>query len=151
MLYSLLKVWWTPCPVLLIVRSSTVHEKESCVWCFTEMDLSFSPGNFSTVWHWVDCLTFVLQNCWCYLSSFIITKSPAFIFLFWNIYLFDCTGLGLSFGRHAGSFFSWGMQTLSCCMWDLVSWPGIELRPPALGMQSLSHWTTRDVSRTSNC
>ena len=28
-------------------------------------------------------------------------------------------------------------------MWNLVPWPGIESRPPALGMQSLSHWTTR--------
>ena len=30
-------------------------------------------------------------------------------------------------------------------MWDLVPWPGIELRPPALGVHSLSHWTTREV------
>ena len=29
-------------------------------------------------------------------------------------------------------------------MWDLVPWPGIEPRPPALGTQSLSHWTTRE-------
>ena len=34
---------------------------------------------------------------------------------------------------------------LSCSMWDLVPWPGIESRPPALGAQSLSHWTTREV------
>ena len=27
-------------------------------------------------------------------------------------------------------------------MWDVVPWPGIELRPPALGVWSLSHWTT---------
>ena len=33
----------------------------------------------------------------------------------------------------------------SCGMWDLVPWPGIELRSPALGTQSLSHWTTRVV------
>ena len=31
---------------------------------------------------------------------------------------------------------------LSCGMWDLVPKPGIELRPPALGVGSLSHWTT---------
>ena len=30
-------------------------------------------------------------------------------------------------------------------MWDLVPQPGIEPRPPALGGQSLSHWTTREV------
>ena len=33
----------------------------------------------------------------------------------------------------------------SCHMWDLVPWPGMELRPPALNTQSLSHWTTSEV------
>ena len=33
----------------------------------------------------------------------------------------------------------------SCGMWDLVPRPGIELRPPALGVWSLSHRTTREV------
>ena len=40
---------------------------------------------------------------------------------------------------------SCSMQTFSCGMWDLVPWPGIEPRPLALGVQSLSHWTTREV------
>ena len=35
----------------------------------------------------------------------------------------------------------------SCCMWDLIPWPGIEPRPPTLGARSLSHWTTREVPR----
>ena len=38
-----------------------------------------------------------------------------------------------------------GRRTLSCNMWDLVPWPGIEPGPSALGAQSLSHWTTREV------
>ena len=33
----------------------------------------------------------------------------------------------------------------SCSMWDLVPWPGIKPRPSAVGVQSLSHWTTREV------
>ena len=37
------------------------------------------------------------------------------------------------------------MWTLSCSIWDLVPWPGIEPRLPTLGVQSLSHWTTREV------
>ena len=37
------------------------------------------------------------------------------------------------------------MQTLRCNMWALVPWLGIEPRPPALGAQSLSHWTTREI------
>ena len=37
---------------------------------------------------------------------------------------------------------------LSCSMWDLVSRPGIEPGPPALGMWSFSYWITREVPRT---
>ena len=36
---------------------------------------------------------------------------------------------------------SCGIWTLSCGTWNLVQWPGIESRPPALGAQSLNHWT----------
>ena len=42
-----------------------------------------------------------------------------------------------------------GMQILSFGMWDLVPWLGIEPRPPALGVQSPSHWTSREVP--GNC
>ena len=42
-------------------------------------------------------------------------------------------------------FFSCSIWTLSGDMWNLVSWPGIEPRPPALGAWSLNHWTTREV------
>ena len=42
--------------------------------------------------------------------------------------------------------FHCGMLTLSCGMWNLVFWPGIEPGPPALGARSLSHWTTREVA-----
>ena len=38
-----------------------------------------------------------------------------------------------------------GMQTLSCSLWDLVPWPGIKPRPPALESWSLSLLTTREV------
>ena len=37
--------------------------------------------------------------------------------------------------------------SLSCGMRDLVSGPGIEPGPPALGVQSLSHWTTKGILR----
>ena len=33
-----------------------------------------------------------------------------------------------------------------CDMWDLSSWPGIEPMPPALGVQRLTHWTSREES-----
>ena len=43
-----------------------------------------------------------------------------------------------------------GTPSLNCGMWGLVPWPGNKLRLPALGAQSLSRWTTREVleSRT---
>ena len=34
---------------------------------------------------------------------------------------------------------------LSCSMWDLVPWPGIEPGPPALGAQRLRPQTTREI------
>ena len=37
------------------------------------------------------------------------------------------------------------MWTLSCGMWDLIPWPGIKLRPLAMRVLSLNHWTTREV------
>ena len=45
--------------------------------------------------------------------------------------------------------FIWLHQGHSCSMWDLVPWPGIELRFPALGAWSLDHWTTREVPTVS--
>ena len=36
------------------------------------------------------------------------------------------------------------MRTLSCGIWDLVPWPGIEPWPPVMGAWSFSHWTTRE-------
>ena len=43
------------------------------------------------------------------------------------------------------------MRALSCGTWDLVPRPRIELRPPALGEQSLNHWTARKVPRLVDC
>ena len=40
---------------------------------------------------------------------------------------------------------SCSLGTLSCGRWALVPWPGIEPGAPALGAQSLIHWTTREV------
>ena len=57
--------------------------------------------------------------------------------IFICIYLFIClTALHPSCGMQTK--ISWGM-------WDLVSWPGIEPKAPALGALSLSHQTMREV------
>ena len=37
------------------------------------------------------------------------------------------------------------LGVFSCSVWNLVLWPGVKPRPHTLGMQSLSHWPTREV------
>ena len=44
---------------------------------------------------------------------------------------------------HAGFFVV--VCGLSCGMWDLVPWPGIELEPAVLEMRSLGQWADREV------
>ena len=66
------------------------------------------------------------------------------------IYVCGCAGSSL---WHAGSqifvaacgTFSHSWQILRCGLWDLVPCLGIKPAPPALGTQSLSHWTTGEV------
>ena len=43
------------------------------------------------------------------------------------------------FKKHV--FIYLAMPSLSCGKQDLVPWPGIKPRPPALGAQSLGHWS----------
>ena len=63
---------------------------------------------------------------------------------FFNIYLFIWLHRILV---ATSKIFTCVMQTLTYSMWDLVPWPGFEPGPPALGAQSLSHWTSRKVPR----
>lgn len=35
------------------------------------------------------------------------------------------------------------LAVLGCRIWDLIPWPGIELRLSALGVQSLGHWVKK--------
>ena len=102
--------------------------------------------------HWTIALKSTSHHYLCpatalsFYSSFL-KKNYLFIWLYW----FLVVALGIfdlwSSLQHAESLLS--MQTLSCGTWDLVLWPGIESRPPALGAQSLNHWTTREVPQSS--
>ena len=73
---------------------------------------------------------------------FLFTLYFVFSFFFFNLFIWLCQALVVT-----NMIFNlwWAGRVFSCAMWDLVPWPGIEPRPPALGVQSLSHWTTREV------
>ena len=63
------------------------------------------------------------------------------------MYLWDCT-LFPKYPLLPPSlklFVALAMPGLSYGMWTLGPQPGIEPQAPALGVQSLSHWTTREV------
>ena len=70
------------------------------------------------------------------------------IFMALSIHLFILAVLGLSCSM-------WDILVAACgllvvaCMRDLVPRPGIERSPPALGAQSLTHWTTTEVPTLS--
>ena len=84
-------------------------------------------------------------------------RAPLCLLYFFNIYLFRlCRILIAAVGIivTACRIFSCGVRDLlvaSCellvtaRMWNLVPRPGIEPRPPELGVQRLTHWTTREV------
>ena len=56
-------------------------------------------------------------------------------------YYFGCTESSL---QHAGSIVVAWVLSWGCGI--LVSWPRVEPGPPALKVQCLNHWTTRDIS-----
>ena len=58
-----------------------------------------------------------------------------FIYLFW-LHQVLVAARGIFIAAHR--------LLVAACMWDLVPRPGMEPRPPALGAQSLTHWTTRE-------
>ena len=69
------------------------------------------------------------------------------LFLWTNVFLPFQTSINSLFQVY---LFIWLLQVLVAARWDLVPWPEIKPRPPALGVQSLSHWTTREVPNVYN-
>ena len=70
---------------------------------------------------------------------FFFFQKILYVFIYLGIYL---AALGLTCSTKDLS--SWHAVSLSCGTWDLVPWLGIELGPSAVGVWSLSHWTTRE-------
>ena len=116
---------------------------------------------------WLKCLTSSHSDLWpasfMWHASFLMPEVPSFKIFFkitdlckwlhW-VLVVVCGIFSLRWGMRgslvaAREIFSWGMWTVSCCMWDLVPWLGIEPGPSPLRAQSLSCWTTRGVPRST--
>ena len=109
--------------------------------------IDYTTTRWDLQWSWLITVAYlqkkkcIILHVWLllFLNSTNIYCIP-YSFLCVFIYL---AALGLSCSMW--DLFSCGMRTLSWGMWDLVPWPRLEPGPPALGAQSLSHWTTREV------
>ena len=77
-------------------------------------------------------------------SSFMRGTALGGVFLVFI--LFTYLAVLVLVAAHGVSSLCCSMQILSCGMWKVVPWPGIEPRLPALEAQNLSHWTTWDCS-----
>ena len=86
--------------------------------------------------------------------SHAITIEPFMTYSFLkNLYYFYLFMYLAAPGLHCGTrtiAVAWDLvpqplRTLNCGMWKLVSQPGTKSKPPALGAQSPSHLTTREV------
>ena len=119
-------------------KSSFPWDKYSGVWLLGCMVVAclvflFVLRNYLTFPEWMYCFTFPLTMYeWTSFSAFLAAFGVVIVFYF------------ILFLKHL--FIYLAAPGLNCTMGDLVPWPGIEPRPPALGVQSLNHWTTREVS-----
>ena len=132
---------WTFPPVLWSLSS--------CFWTHMES----SPSLLLQRWSCSQCLwspLVMLLFCMLFSLTFLFFF---FQYLFQNFYLYIylyIPGLcwrqwALFFHTYLYLFICLAVLGVSCVMWDLIPWPGIKPRCSALGVWSLSHWTTREV------
>ena len=119
--------------LFLGIRTGTEgqYEKDVLLLVYFYYFIPFANVSYSSVRN-LEYLCFTLDKfttpfgfCFFFFFFALIFWLDRISVFFKNIYL---VVLGLSWG-----------------MWYLVPWPGIESGPPALGAQSFSHWTTREV------
>ena len=78
-------------------------------------------------------------------SSVRVLTSQKLLSLETRLFFFFSAALGLSWNAQNLLFSLRHAESFSCGIWELGPWPGIDIRPPALGVWSLSHWTSREV------
>ena len=122
---------------LLLLPDFPSQELESCLAPHSAKELLVLPG-LSTSRMAPSCRVAAVLPGGNRLTDLSIYTPPLHLKI--NIYLFSWLHQLLVL---ACGFFSLGVQTLSCSIWNLVPWPEMEPRPPALGVHRLR--TTREV------
>ena len=110
------------------------------LWCLARVSIFSYVSWPSSFLLWKNVYSVLLPISKNYL---FLIKGNCFTFHFFNIYFYLIAVPGLSSSTQ--DRFSCSIWTLSCSMWDLVPWPGMEPRAPALGPWSLSNWNSRKV------
>ena len=137
-----------PWPLVFLDTSTWVaFEYLTLSMCYTECVSSSSISSCLLLFYRMLCPQ-SSKEVYCFfififLFGYYYNQIKSFIIYYLiNIYfLFICAKSKLQHVR----FFSCSIWTLSCDMQDLVPWPGIKPRPPALETWHLSHWTTREI------
>ena len=100
----------------------------------------------------IDPMSPALAGGFFFFNHWATREAPLFLFV-WLCWVLVVTCRIFSWGiqdplvteRSSSGTLICGMGTLRCNMWHLVSSPGMELRPSALGALNLSHGITRKV------
>ena len=103
---------------------------------FSSVDICFGYLQFGAIQK-------IYEYSYCHLSDIdTFLLAPLFLYIHF-VYLYGCASSSIFIAPLR--IFSYGMQTFSCGMQDLVPWPGIEPGAPTLETLRLSLWTTREV------
>ena len=110
-------------------------------WEFTGLGLLSHISHAYYLWN-SSCEVELWEICSIKFKILKESTSPFPFFFKKNFFfLFFPSGCTRPQSQHVGSLtFVAVCETLSCDMWDLVPWSGIEPGPPAWGTQSLSYW-----------
>ena len=113
---------------ILIIVSLPVHEHGTCLHLFLSLISFLFLKNI-----YLFILFIWLRQVLVAAYGLFLAVCRIFSYGMWDVQL-----------QHVGSLVG-ACGIFSCGMQDLVPWPGIEPRPPALGARSFNDWTTREV------
>ena len=119
-----------PCTGVSVLPDAVVRGSGYCLFEWG-LDVPKSLFQFSTVILW--CIFILLKSVYLFIwLHHVLAVALEFFSLFFSFIFIYLAALGLSCCMQD---LCCNMQTLSCGVWDLVPWPGIEPGPPALGGQ----------------